>query len=937
MRIRSAIVVAVTTAIAMSTTAGAAVEAPRQTWVPDGEVRAVAVSGSTAYIGGNFTRIAPYTGSSALFNASSGDLKKPWPEVAGVVNAVAPDSAGGWYLGGDFTSVGGVPRTDLAHVMKDGTVDPSWAPVTDGLVRALAVTADTVFAGGDFSTANGTSRSSLAGFSPATGALTDFVGGVTGRGSSLVTLFDPLGVYSLLVAGSTLYTVGEFNQALSGSTVLERLRGAAFNIGNSQIEAWNPKTNRLINGLALDSDGTDLFIGGRFSRVNVTGDPFSTGEFRNGVAKVSQSTGAADPNWVAALQPSTDLTTLMVFGSRLYVAGTVRVGSETWPVASLGAPNNQAVVIAGWEPKPAGSVQSLAAAGSTVYIGSGAFVDNVPQPAIIGVDATNFPEGSTPSFAPALGRGRQALPSGQSAGVRAIGVSGADVVAGGTFTNVGGVDRRNLAAIDLNTGEATAFNPPMRGQFSAFANVNALAISSDGLVWAGGTFITEGPDQRSHLAAFDPASGALASFHRDPTPGASSEAVSALVASDRTVYLAGDFSQVGGMPRRNVAAVQHLPGDQGTVLPFDGDVDGPVRALALAGDKVYIGGQFTAVNGSIASLRRERRNLAALDATTGLDRGWDPDADNVVRALAIMGDTVFAGGEFTTVNRGVARQRLAAFDAAGGGIRDWNPGADAAVRSLATYGPTVFAGGDFATVGGVPRAGVAELDALTGAPGTFSAALDTEERGGPMPPVTRVGALFASPATGLLMGGSYVMNSPTPRAANLSLFGLAPLPAPGGAGSQTTGDSTDPNLAFSASRKRFRSGRGATRADGNATPVRATAQRRRTPRGTTLTLRLSEAARVKFEVLVRTRGRRVGRRCVKQTRRNRNRRRCIRLVAKKPAFTRSAPLGTSRVSWSGRLGRKALKPGSYILRATPTDLAGNTGRARQLSIRIVRR
>ena len=90
----------------------------------------MAISGSTAYIGGNFTRIAPYTGSSALFDASNGELKRPWPEVAGVVNDVVSDGTGGWYLGGDFNSVGGVSRTDLAHVMADGTVDPSWAPTT---------------------------------------------------------------------------------------------------------------------------------------------------------------------------------------------------------------------------------------------------------------------------------------------------------------------------------------------------------------------------------------------------------------------------------------------------------------------------------------------------------------------------------------------------------------------------------------------------------------------------------------------------------------------------------------------------------------------------------------------------------------------------------------------------------------------------------------
>ena len=42
------------------------------------------------------------------------------------------------------------------------------------------------------------------------------------------------------------------------------------------------------------------------------------------------------------------------------------------------------------------------------------------------------------------------------------------------------------------------------------------------------------------------------------------------------------------------------------------------------------------------------------------------------------------------------------------------------------------------------------------------------------------------------------------------------------------------------------------------------------------------------------------------------------------------------MAWSGRIRRKALKRGGYVLRATPTDGAGNTGKARSLSIKIVR-
>ena len=331
-------------------------------------------------------------------------------------------------------------------------------------MRALAIGSGAVFAGGEFSAADGAPRENLAGFALDTGALTNFVGGVSAGGPQ--TLFDPIGVYALLSIGPTLYAVGEFNQAKSGATVATRLRGAAFSVADSQILPWDPGTNRLINGFARDSDGSDLFVGGRFSRVNVDpGAPASTGQLRNAVAKVDEAAGTANPNWVAPLQPSTDLRTLIVSGSQVYLAGTVRVSpGEVWPVASYSTVNNNAGIDSNWHPVPPGGVQSLAAAGSTVYIGSGSFSDG-PQPSIIGVDAATFPSNGTPSFAPALGRGREQLPSGQSAGVKAIGANGSDVVAAGTFTNVGGVERRNLAAIDLNTGRPTGFNPPMKENF----------------------------------------------------------------------------------------------------------------------------------------------------------------------------------------------------------------------------------------------------------------------------------------------------------------------------------------------------------------------------------------------------------------------------------------------------------------------------------------
>jgi hypothetical protein len=205
-----------------------------------------------------------------------------------------------------------------------------------------------------------------------------------------------------------------------------------------------------------------------------------------------------------------------------------------------------------------------------------------------------------------------------------------------------------------------------------------------------------------------------------------------------------------------------------------------------------------------------------------------------------------------------------------------------------------------------------------------------------------VGALSASSTSGLLTGGTFVMNAPAPRAANLALFALPPLPpnpAPGGGGGPagppgpggpgaSPGDTTRPNLRLVASRRRFRVGRAAMPARGNAI-----AAAKKAPQGTTLTLTLSEPAQVRFEVLLRATGRRVGKRCVKPTRANRKR--CTRLVSK-GRFTRSAPAGRSRVKWSGRIGRKALNRGRYLLRAVPTDTAGNKGTTRSLAITIVR-
>ena len=42
-------------------------------------------------------------------------------------------------------------------------------------------------------------------------------------------------------------------------------------------------------------------------------------------------------------------------------------------------------------------------------------------------------------------------------------------------------------------------------------------------------------------------------------------------------------------------------------------------------------------------------------------------------------------------------------------------------------------------------------------------------------------------------------------------------------------------------------------------------------------------------------------------------------------------------SFSGRLGGRALKPGSYTLTLSPTDLAGNHGVPKSIGFKVVKR
>ncbi len=177
------------------------------------------------------------------------------------------------------------------------------------------------------------------------------------------------------------------------------------------------------------------------------------------------------------------------------------------------------------------------------------------------------------------------------------------------------------------------------------------------------------------------------------------------------VYVGGEFATVvspDGAQRVDRANLAAFDARTGALLDdFQADTNGPVRALATDGVRLFVGGSFTTVGGV------GRSRLAAVDPVTGaVDLVWSAPANSNVYGLAVGAGRLHVAGSFSVLG-GESRSRLGALDAATGALTSWAPAADATVSAIATdaTGANVYVGGAFTTVAGVASPWLAALDA----------------------------------------------------------------------------------------------------------------------------------------------------------------------------------------------------------------------------------
>lgn len=282
-------------------------------------------------------------------------------------------------------------------------------------------------------------------------------------------------------------------------------------------------------------------------------------------------------------------------------------------------------------------------------------------------------------------------------------LSPTEVYIGGSFDDANLVSNTEGLA-RLNNTTFTAVAGGISGSLPSAAIVNALATHG-GLLYVGGQFdaVSGSAVVGSRIAVFNPTTSAWSAFGA-PTSGpyrsSNNNPIVAAIAVQATnsVFIGGNFEGVRNS-NTSVPETKGIAKWDGSAWRSVGQITGTViEELRIVGNYLYAGGEFTAINGVTAN------NIARMNLSTNQ---WEPlvqgcinGVNGVVRSIIDAGDgtSVYVGGGFTDVAGIADADRVAKYTP---GASTFCPSAETA-PVLAFDGPKNFRFTNFGMVGKLP-------------------------------------------------------------------------------------------------------------------------------------------------------------------------------------------------------------------------------------------
>lgn len=437
--------------------------------------------------------------------------------------------------------------------------------------------------------------------------------------------------------------------------------GGQFNyvdgIRTSYLAKWDGHSWSSVKGslngtvLALAVYQDELYMSGNFSTIDSVSIP--------GLAKWNGTSWSGVGSVAVG-----SITGMKVYGNDLYAWGSfTSIGGVS--AAGIAKWNGTNWSSLGTSP---GTTSAVAFHGSNVYVG-GSFVTTG------GVTYNRIAKWDGSSWS--------TLGTGLNAGVNSLAIYGSDLYVAGSFTTAGGTTVTGIAKWDGSNW--SAFAPGLSG-----SSVSSLLFFKDTL-YAGGNFTTASSNTVNYVAQW------TGSTWQAMSSGFNTN-VSLLTVIDDALWALGSLTAANASLATTVNRIAKWDGS--AWLPaIQSGTFANVYDVAVSGSDVYVGGQFTTLDGMVVN------NIAKWNGTT-----WAPlgtGVGSIVRDIEIVGTDVYVGGQFTTAG-GISANRIAKWDgttwsALGGGV-------SSTVYAIAAHGGDIYAGGAFSSADGVTVNYVAKWD-----------------------------------------------------------------------------------------------------------------------------------------------------------------------------------------------------------------------------------